>query len=203
MELLIPYGLLQEALVHVDEVRTGANCGCSCLNCHAPLVAKNAGRTRRHHFAHTQKSQSCGGERWLHATAKLLLAERIKRGLGDGHSIPISYKCSICRCPHDGDLLKGVEGVQVETSIPEAGIRPDIRMEGRWGKLVEIVHTHEPEQPVLDFVRTSGVTLVQLSVVSVDDLEDIKGGTLTPHIRTQHMPLQDRSAQQEDGERAL
>ena len=39
-------------LVNVDDVRTGNECGCFCPACKEPLMAKNQGLKRIHHFAH-------------------------------------------------------------------------------------------------------------------------------------------------------
>ena len=46
-------------LRHIDEVANGAGCGCFCPSpkCHQPLIAKNGGSIRAHHFAH--KTGSC------------------------------------------------------------------------------------------------------------------------------------------------
>ena len=40
------------ALRHVDEVANGSACGCTCPACGQPLIARNGGSVRAHHFAH-------------------------------------------------------------------------------------------------------------------------------------------------------
>lgn len=57
--------------VSVDEVPTGIACNCTCPACHEPLVAKNGGSKRVHHFAHAS-GVDCGSayESMLHIIAK-------------------------------------------------------------------------------------------------------------------------------------
>ena len=58
-------------LVNVDDVRTGNECGCFCPACKEPLMAKNQGQKRIHHFAH-QSGTECdfAYESMLHLLAK-------------------------------------------------------------------------------------------------------------------------------------
>lgn len=39
-------------LVHIDNVANGNKCGCFCPACKEPLIAKNSGKKKTHHFAH-------------------------------------------------------------------------------------------------------------------------------------------------------
>ena len=181
-DIRLPYALREDRLVHVDSVPTGNRCGCVCPNCRERLIAKNAGKVRAHHFSHVGASGSCG-EGWLHATAKLLLVERITQAQGVGLQVPLAYKCRElpCDCTHHGDLLRGVAEMEVEAS--RGSIRPDIYLGGLHPKVVEIVVTHEPDAVVRQYTETNDILLVVLHVNSEADLESIKGGTLTPDVR--------------------
>ena len=69
---LLTYALNEKGdLVHVDEVKTGLECDCSCPACNESLIAKNKGEKRTHHFAH-QSGTECkyGYESMLHLLAK-------------------------------------------------------------------------------------------------------------------------------------
>lgn len=57
--------------VNVDEVQTGQDCNCICPACKEPVVAKNNGLVRVHHFAHQSGSEcDLAYESMLHLLAK-------------------------------------------------------------------------------------------------------------------------------------
>lgn len=58
-------------LRHVDEVPNGLKCGCVCAACGQPLIARNGGSIRAHHFAH--ESGSC--EWGVEAVVSLVIEE--------------------------------------------------------------------------------------------------------------------------------
>ncbi|MBQ3259649.1 MAG: hypothetical protein IJA66_01005 [Alistipes sp.] len=63
-------------LVHIDSVPNGMHCNCICPACKEPLVAKNGGLKKIHHFAH-QSGASClyAAETILHLLAKTKIQE--------------------------------------------------------------------------------------------------------------------------------
>lgn len=71
-------------VIHVDEVSNGVLCACTCPACHAPLIAKNGGEERAHHFAHDGRIEenSCS-ETALHFAAKQILSDNKKVQLPD------------------------------------------------------------------------------------------------------------------------
>ena len=58
-------------LLGIDDVPAGTKCGCFCPACKEPLIAKNRGLKRRHHFSH-QSGTECNHalESMLHLLAK-------------------------------------------------------------------------------------------------------------------------------------
>lgn len=66
-------------IVHVDEVPNGGKCGCLCPACKSPLIAKNGGDERAHHFAHDGRveNQYCS-ETALHFAAKQIVSDNKK-----------------------------------------------------------------------------------------------------------------------------
>ncbi|GFE79237.1 hypothetical protein GCM10011487_12370 [Steroidobacter agaridevorans] len=62
-----------DELVHIDSVPRGKACGCRCVSCAEPLIARK-GDIRVHHFAHAQQNQCTGAlETLLHLLAKEIL----------------------------------------------------------------------------------------------------------------------------------
>lgn len=58
-------------LVNIDEVENGSACQCFCPACHEPLIAKNNGEIREHHFAHKSGTEcEHAYESMLHLYAK-------------------------------------------------------------------------------------------------------------------------------------
>lgn len=76
-DLLLPFGEDSTGrLRSVHEVPRGAECGCVCPKCSAPLVARK-GDVLQHHFAHLA-AEGCGGgalETSLHKLAKQVIRE--------------------------------------------------------------------------------------------------------------------------------
>lgn len=74
---LLTYALnADKQLVNINDVVTGINCKCVCPACNEPLIAKNKGQKRKHHFAH-QSGTECkyAVESMLHILAKEKIRE--------------------------------------------------------------------------------------------------------------------------------
>ena len=168
----VPWGLdtSSNLIVHVDEVPNGIACGCVCPACKASLIARH-GTRRMHHFAHANSQGACEGQ--LHATAKLLLFQRIRTEIKNNGHIPIRWTCTECPCRHDGNLLKGVNHVGLEDHIPGPNIRPDIILykEGVPFKLLEVVDTHFPDVSVVEYVNANGLILLIFALNVTKDID--------------------------------
>ena len=64
-------------IVNIENVVNGLECGCICPYCNQPLVAKNGGECREHHFAH-YNNRECEGARMtvLHLLAQQIVKEQ-------------------------------------------------------------------------------------------------------------------------------
>ena len=172
--LLIPYGLAaDDRPVHVDDVPRGLACNSICPNCKAALVAKK-GRIKQHHFAHaSDPGGSCTPESYLHATAKILLANRFNTGV----AVPFAIPCR--QCPESHLCYVGGHGTiaTVEAVITEYNIRPDITvgnpMHYQADAYADIVVTHSPEY---DLAMLDAPVFV-ISVTTLETLKIIKSGT--------------------------
>ena len=173
--LKIPYADLDGELVHISQVKRGLACRCVCVECGARLVAKKGEKTR-HHFAHHTLNRNCDGETLLHKLGKRLLADRIESAIVNGEPLPVTWECGRCYREHEDDLVKGAGIVEIEQAIDiENGkIIPDVTVVGLSGKpqtFVEVIVTHEPEQPVYDYAKANNVAVVEIRLKSEDDLE--------------------------------
>lgn len=117
------FGLDQSSrLVFVSEVARGLACGCRCVVCDEPLIARQ-GEVRGHHFAHASGAEPCevSHESLLHRYAKQVIQEaggltvpvddEVANALGLPSSAAPSARLSL---PH----------IEVEKSIDDR--RPDL-----------------------------------------------------------------------------
>ena len=74
----LKYGLLNDELVHINEVASGLECNCICPFCKSQLIAKK-GQKKTYHFAHYRLADcNHGTETALHIMAKNLVAQTKK-----------------------------------------------------------------------------------------------------------------------------
>ena len=92
-KIKLPCGINKNGeVVYIDEAKNGLSCECVCPACKQPLVAKNGGKKREHHFAHLNIVEcEHGYQSALHYMAKDCFLEMeeltfIKNG------IPVRYK---------------------------------------------------------------------------------------------------------------
>ena len=177
--LLIPYGLdATGGLVHVDDVPNGKHCGARCPSCDVPLIAKNNGSEKIHHFAHEGYNPACEG--LLHQTAKLLLYQRIADAMAGGHPLMVQWRCTSPDCGlHTQNLLGGgvLTDVLVEHRLRDWNIQPDIVcMAGEMARvLIEVVDTHAPEPPVI----AASLPTLEFHVSNETDLAKLSRETLS------------------------
>ena len=69
----LPCGINKDGeVVYIDDAVNGLACECICPGCRQPLVAKNNGKIKEHHFAHISKDFDCehGYQCAIHYMAK-------------------------------------------------------------------------------------------------------------------------------------
>lgn len=146
-------------LVHVDSVPNGKNCKCFCPNCKSPLVAKNRGKKRSHHFAHehNQDCQVCY-ETTMHKLAKEIIKEAAEIML-----------------PSHDDLFANKEkptgrvkltDVSVEKWDEQLLIKPDVEgvMENGQRLLIEILVSHKVEERKAKIIEDNNLLCVEIDV---------------------------------------
>ncbi|MBP3367643.1 MAG: hypothetical protein J6K96_11770 [Treponema sp.] len=147
-------------IVYIEEAENGLNCGCVCPGCGQPLVAKNNGSIKAHHFAHKSGNDSIKcSQTALHLLAKEIIAEE-KR-------IPAFA---------DGGI-KFVEADFVEQEKNLGDIIPDLYAEHN-GKpvAVEIFVSHAVDDEKLAKIQNHRLTTfeINLSELLFETKEDVR-----------------------------
>ena len=148
-------------------------------------MVAHKGTVVRHHFAHLAGATAC--ETPLHSAAKWLIYQRVKDAIADGGSIPTRWRCHLCVCHHEIDLIENADLVSPpETRMPRTRIVPDIWLSADGGKsscaLVEIVVTHAPENHTKRYADRRKIPLWEFQLFHTTELDN-----LPKH--TQHLSL--------------
>lgn len=162
-EPLLTYALNASGrMVHINDVKRGLACNCSCPKCKEPLEAKLGYGGRQPHFSHG-KGADCSGS---YMTALHKLAEQI---LKEEKAVMVPAYKSI-----DGCIL-AFERVEIEQRVERKDLQPDIvgiTADGlRW--FVEIRNTHEVDERKRNKLIESDITCLEIDVRE-QTLENLK-----------------------------
>lgn len=144
-----------DALIHVDDVVKGNNCKCYCPHCGAPLCAKNAGKQRQHHFAHTHGHECEGAyESQLHLLAKEILQEigQIMLPKSLGGTFPSG--------------LVQIHNIQVEKWDEKYHIKPDVEgiMDNGERLLIEFLVSHKVDGKKRQIIVDNHLKCVEIDI---------------------------------------
>lgn len=147
-QISLPCGINENGnLVYIDDAKNGLDCNCFCPSCKQPLVAKNAGTKREHHFAHFSVVEcEHAYQTALHYMAKDLFLEMqyltfIK------NNVPVQYK---------------IDNVELECKVNE--IIPDILVTCDGKRfIVEIFVTH-----AVDDIKKQKIKDMKFSAIEID-----------------------------------
>jgi hypothetical protein len=170
-EKLLTFALRNGALMHVDEVQNGKQCGCICAACGAALIAKH-GASRMHHFAHdTGRDCETAVETALHLAAKELLV-RHRRIFLPGMTEHASAEDRLGRLYHGSRSIKAqlvtLDSVTSEVRLP--GIIPDIvATMGGHELLIEIAVTHFVDETKQAIIMELGLSAIEINLSTLVD----------------------------------
>lgn len=166
MALNLVYALKGNEIVFVDDVETGKKCGCVCPACSSPLVAKNHGTKREHHFAHPPKlSCEYGYETSLHLAAKDILS-KAKRMIIPPVIVefPGSYKDDIVLSP---EMEISIDRVELEARFEY--IVPDVVVyAGKQQLFIEIFVTHKIDDHKLAKLKKRGISTIEIDLSTTE-----------------------------------
>lgn len=156
---LLTYALNAENQIkNINEVPNGLECNCICPGCKEPLIAKNEGKIREHHFAHNGDSEcESGYQTMIHLLAKDIIEET--------KIFPIFL---------DGKFLSACEVYKEVSLVKELGIIPDIlgftpitdgpNIVGKIPVIVEIYVTHKVDEEKANILKRSGIPSVEVDL---------------------------------------
>lgn len=174
-QLKIPYGVRDGRIIHIKQAQRGRACGCTCINCNRPLVARKG--EFRTYFAHDFDASNCSPESILHKLAKQFILDRIDKCLRDDHAYPITWQCSLCHETHSGNLLRKARQIKTEVRVnASSNIVPDISLWSDDDELVviiEVVVTHAPGREVVSFSTANNIPILKVLIKSFDDIDRI------------------------------
>ena len=175
-------------LARIDEVKNGLACSCTCPACKEPLVAKNQGEKRVHHFAH-QSGTECehAYETMLHMLAK----QRVQEAFLKTESFFIDYEyrsycpnANICHKAHNDlcydnkrkqvDLKEYYDSCEQEVAYDCIRRRSDLKLFSstnpeRPPVYIEFCVTHSSEQEKLH----SGNRIIECIIEDESDIDMI------------------------------
>src|ERR1035437_668183 len=159
----------------------------SCPRCEGEFILRKSGKTGKHsrrpHFAHKSVATDCTPEGVLHYEFKNLLLEKIRRHVAGKIPLEIRWDCQYCRGEHVGNLLKKATSVEPEHNMDVA--RADLALldeTRRAVAVIELVVTHKPEASILKHYRDNKVVLVQINLVSDEDLDKVEDKLANPSV---------------------
>lgn len=183
-----------------SQVVPGAQCGCVCPGCGAPLVAKAVlSRRRRAHFAHfSGVNCEAGRETAIHRMAKQVLCEASQILLPDWNGAGEIENPPLCRDTR-GQIHEGRRVyIPARTVRPRAAAAeyrcqdyvPDVRIEDEEGELlIEVRYRHPVDAEKLARVRADGCRMIEIDLSglvdsALHDMEQFRSAVLeTPSNR--------------------
>ena len=156
---ILSYALnAEKRMVHIDTGKNGLECGCVCPSCKEPLVAKNDGKIREHHFAHANGADcGTGYQTMIHLLAKDII-EELK-------IFPLFL---------NGKYLSACEIHKEVSLVKEFGIIPDIlgftpvtdgpNIIGKIPVIVEIYVTHKVDEEKAMIIKDSGIPAIEIDL---------------------------------------
>ena len=160
---LIKYAINAEnRLMFVDDVPNGLECNCICPGCKEKLIAKNDGKIREHHFAHSSNKECVTGyQTMIHLLAKaIIFNKKIIPGFAPNNKILVASE------------------IACEVRLEEYNIIPDLlalasvtinyQVIGAVQKLIpfiiEIYVTHKVDDEKAAIIKKSGIPAIEINL---------------------------------------
>ncbi len=182
------YGLLDNELKHISEVKNGLKCDCICPACEKKLVARNGGQKRIHHFAHYESAEcKYGVQTSIHIAAKNIL-ERVKKIRVPAVTVFVNTEIEKTRFEFIShgqfEKVSAERYIEFQEVILEKKLHkyiPDVVLISKGKRLiVEIAVTHFVGRKKLDKIIKSKISAVEIDLSKIEN--DFKMEELEPLI---------------------
>jgi hypothetical protein len=133
----------------------------------------------------------------LHNAFKIKTLELIKNNIGKNLPLNINWKCNFCKKEHNCNLL--IFDAKAEFNLKKC--IPDIALFNQYGNIfavIEIIYKHPPEDDTIKFYRENKIILIQIIIISDDDLDNVENKVkyptsvdicITPQVQTFRLPV--------------
>ena len=152
----------EQRLIHINEVRNGLEYNSTCPGCKEPLIAKNIGKIREHHFTHKSNIDCVTGyQTMIHLLAKAIIVQKkILSGFGlNGKLIIASQIGSEVRL-NDLNIIPDVFAmapVSINYSYTGSIIR-NIPF------IIEIFVTHKVDETKAKIIKGAGIPSIEINL---------------------------------------
>lgn len=172
-------------LIHINNAEKGMNYYCPL--CNKEFILRKSGKTgkgsKRPHFAHNELTPGCTPEGVLHYLFKKRLIDLLENYKAENKQFELNWVCNSCNHNNSGNLLGKTASIKEEYVLGEC--RPDIALldkEENVLGVIEIVVTHEPEESVLQYYKANKIALIQIGLISEEDLNKVEEKATNPDI---------------------
>lgn len=150
-------------MVYVDDVDNGIECNCLCPECKGKLVAKNKGKIKEHHFAHSN-GMDCPGAQMtaLHMLAQQIIEEEKQVMLPDYQGEYVNKKTE--------DRVFDRVSLEETIKTRDGEIRPDCvgyicgKDKKEYRLLIEIFVTHEVDENKSKAIQSSNEYCIEIDL---------------------------------------
>ena len=165
MKIAYPMACIGKRVVNITEANHDGKY--TCIECKKPMIAK-LGKIKIHHFAH-KYTGVCNPDNVLHETSKYNMRKLFNKEKEDGKDLIISIPCIKCKRSMNYTLpTRGT--INVEFSIIN-NTRSDLvvlNKDGSVHSIIEIVVTHDLEQPTHDAYLKSKIPVIKITPIWKD-----------------------------------
>jgi hypothetical protein len=154
MRKIIRVGVKDGQEIFINNAKRGADCGCACLGCGQPLIARQ-GEERIWHFAHVLKTDCDYGETENHYNSKEILARHISILIEEN----TWFQYDTCLKEYKIGNMR-VDALLINSSTNEKLV-------------VEIVNRHELSDEKIELLNALGYRVLEINLSEyVDDLPE-------------------------------